>query len=230
MELTRKRILLAAACVISLAGAIYLGSFLWTYSKLQGVVLFDWGRTMKQDLVHFEIANHRFAMPVSYLYNRKSWEGGKTKAVNFDAVLPDLRPYSQGARSEFEKLGYHNKVILMIHARETHVTVPRGFENNKQRFAFKGYIDKLSGLQLFSAADQLDRQEMYAKLEGDRVVYYAICAKVEVSPSPSCQSFIDYADDLYINYSFGRQHLNNWQELEQRVRELMRSFEVAAQK
>ncbi|MDD2722405.1 MAG: hypothetical protein PHH59_00080 [Methylovulum sp.] len=71
-------------------------------------------------------------------------------------------------------------------------------------------------------------QNIYAILENGRYVYSAKCRGSEFAPSPSCNNYFKYSDDIYVDYTFSLDLLKDWRQIESKIRELVASFERAA--
>lgn len=55
-----------------------------------------------------------------------------------------------------------------------------------------------------------------------------MCNKLGAAVSPRCTTLLDYSEDLYLQYSFGREYLKDWRSIHDAIAGLVRSFENRA--
>lgn len=260
MKITRKYIVWIIVLLVVLAAA-YQGLVYWSHYKLRGVVFFGGVQTMNTEIVKYQIAGHRFSIPINYLRKatgkRKALKPRKlvkTTQLSLRVVLPDMKPYSEETRAEFERLGWGNKVSLMLMDRKRdpsvltqpftsasgkriqpvsgHRTVAEVYEYRLASLKDRGLsiedrIDPNGPPDLLHYPDQYPKgYDYYARLKDGQAVYQAICSKAGSAPSPDCGTFLDYAEDLVVSYTFSRDYLMEWESVEQRIRDLVRSLEV----
>ena len=187
----------------------------------------DWKRTIDTDLIQFEVSEHRLGIPKNYLYNKTLWKGGKTKGITLDALYPEMAPYSEVTRKDFERPGNTNMILLLLHDRDKHLTVQEAYSVSRKSNRFEE-VDStdISRIGLRRLADPYPKgREMYVRDVNGSVTYYAICSKDKAVRFPRCKTFFDYSDGMYVEYSFSKSLLSEWQSLDKRVRSLVQSFE-----
>ncbi len=231
-----KRIAWGSLGIIAVAVIAYFGVWFWPHWKLQGVIFFDWAQTTETREIPFQIASHSFSIPQNYFYSR-SLPRGSVRGVSLEAILPELKPYTKETRAEFEKPGWNNTVDIALFTRNQHRTVADAFQANTAVadafqantpvFNFNETTDGISVPPLRHYVDPDPQgREIYALLKDGVAVFYLMCSKPGSVTSPSCDSFFDYAEDMYVEYSFGREYLNDWETIDRQVRRFVETHEV----
>lgn len=226
-----RKIFLWTVVVIALFAGIYYVVFpYWVAYQVRGIASFSGSYTMNTRPICFHIAGHRFLVPRNYLIHRYSGDNVRTTTVVLYVLLPDMKPYTQETKAEFEKLGHNNKLsILVQESGPGYATVAESFERFKDDFPNETARDQaIPDLQVFASRYTGSEREMYVKLENGRATYQAICSIVGTNPSDSCRTYLDYSKNIHAGYSFGRPHLKRWKAVEEGIRNLVRSFETAA--
>ncbi len=177
-----------------------------------------------------EIADHQFAIPQGYFgsggLRREKIKGSR---MQIRALLPDMKPYAEDTKQEFDKPGWGREISIGLGVRESRPSLAGVYERIKGQYSEPVSSEEMSRMGLALYRDPRRHwDELMVHLEEGKVTYMAFCKLLENMPSPSCDVYMDYTDDIYIDYSFARDHLEHWREIDGGLRELLRHFEQAA--
>lgn len=184
--------------------------------------------TTSTNIVQIEIGNHAFAIPRAYIWYRPNWKGGKQDGLLMEALLPDFERRTSENRSEFETPGWDREVKINLHHRPAFST-KRLFLNLRSNdyIVSKPTPEYEEGWQYFRE-NRGNRKEYFVRQSDDGRYHVMACFLPDIVPFPSCKAEFDFAKDLTGSFSFDRERLKSWEELEAKVIRLLRSFEVQA--
>jgi len=193
-------------------------------------------QNLQNGVVRVEIGGHRFDIPVRYMY----WQGFekhghwprpkegivKVDYITVDALLPDMRPYSEAHRKSFEMLGVGDKIHMTISYQKGHTH--RNF----------GPPPPSSGTEAPVASDEAPGLIIYKdKGKGglDGLIFpstsYPIrfaCFQKKNENSPLCSVTSIYKGGPILEYSYARRYISQWREIDEWVKTLFDRFEQDA--
>ncbi len=185
--------------------------------------------------VRLEVGGTLFAVPINYTRNRHSRRAAVLDYIELHALLPALTPYQKINADEFLRTDV-TSLLLLINVRKVRDKIP---EQQFFNIVYQPYIIgsgevRPDGLQSFSFTDQspyADKQIFRALLTGTseqrQTPPFFLCDKTD-APSPSCESRFPLGQTARVSYRFKRAYLKDWETLNAAVKELIRSFRVAA--
>lgn len=191
-----------------------------------------------QEIVNFEIEGNHFAIPKGYIWFEGAWKGGKRDGVNMWALLPGMQPRTENNKGEFDGPGgFRNVVGFLLHRINNPGSSQEGTEwqaKRKQKsfdwkvkeFTQGEPVDGPYGFKLYRPRKPTRDRELLFRQLPDGSLYFIQCHTDSRGPSPGCSSEVYLSDKLYVRYTYGKQHLKDWQVIDEKVRELIRSFEI----
>ena len=215
--------------LVSLSYITTFTALFWSLVQPANIDFENWDKP-DPELVIVDMADHQFAIPQGYFMSgRMKREKVKVSDATLWALLPDMKPYAQNTKQEFEKLGYGKVVLIGVGAREDRPRLPEVYQRIKGRYSelVSNENMKRIGLELYREPGG-HWDELMVHLDGGNVTYIMQCMLLGNRPSPSCKVHMDYSDEIYVRYTFGRDHLEQWQEIDAKVRKTLRHFEQSA--
>ncbi|WP_373413866.1 hypothetical protein [Ensifer aridi] len=224
--------------LLTVLGALWLGCRIFTAYAMASAGQ----HYLANGVVRIELPNGRkFNIPERYLY----WEGFvkhgrwpapkerrvKVEAFNFDALLPDLRPYREQDDAKWRELGQGDKLHIYVHRKDFDATSWRQAYDSEMDSVQRGYAKRLgdeNGLIKF-----LDLIGKEGELKPYEVTYFTPDLRIKINcsypgtaVSPGCS--LDYVNDdnrNYIGYDFSRKYLRDWMTIHNNVLNLIAQFE-----
>lgn len=199
---------------------------------------FEWTEEDLAKTLTINLDGTRYAVPVKYLY--REWkQGGEIVSFELVALLPNMEPKTMNNKEEFTKVkdgagrriritfrkyekphpdflgkygDYTNKAIFLQH--QLGLYREMGLDKPIARKYSLQYYGKRYGKELYVAADQ--NSGVYFICNEDKEKYY-----------PSCKTQIPYKGNVVLEYTFRKTYLNDWQSIQSRVLELLKSIETS---
>ena len=200
-------------------------------------------QNLVEGIVRINLAGHRYDIPLRYHYTAwlkyKQWPTPKKDVVkvngyNIDVLLPDLRPYSDADRHKFEERGWGDKVTIYIAERNPRKPMSEYLEflrahkltENPAFVRLEKKPDTIEAPGLLHYFDNASKKDLFIISEDDTKPYLVMrCDSLGgVPPYPSCHVVTDFSTNLELSYSYGRQHLPQWRQIDARIRELFERF------
>ncbi|MBA3930351.1 MAG: hypothetical protein C0521_12270 [Xanthomonas sp.] len=178
--------------------------------------------------VRYELAGYRYEIPLAYHYGeaikrRGRWPNPKTEfsrvgAISITALLPGIRPYDDSVRDEFERLGYGNKIHLMIRPPGSLYPMDEWLRRMNSTGRLTPLASELDGLTRYwdnhTGQDESKGDDVYIR-EGEG--YFMLRCPRMVAPSPACSVTRTGRDGVEIDYSFSTRHLMSWRQIDRDV-------------
>ena len=225
-----RRILFVSGGVIAVLLFILIGFVLWLYpSHEKADYRFAYATDASLELIYLEVAGTRFAVPKAYIWDPSAWKGGARDGINMHALLPDLEPYSEKNKAEFDSPGLGKVVTFLVH------------HNDNGRTAKKKVFERLMAMMIdpasakpyefglihYSYSEQHKREKDFlVHKEPSGVVHFFDCRQEGTAPYPSCRTYLDYNDHVYVEINFSRHYLKDWKDIEAKVLSLIATFET----
>ncbi|WP_324763237.1 hypothetical protein SO078_06170 [Sinorhizobium meliloti] len=223
---------------LSALGAIWLG---WLVAN-EYALSYASQHYLANGVVRIELPGGRkFDIPERYMY----WEGYvkhgrwpkpkegrvKVESFNFDALLPDLRPYRAEDDEKWQELGYGDKLHVYVHRKD--------FDATSWRHAYESALDSVERGYAKRMADEngLIKFLNLSGKEGDLkpydTVYFTAGFKIIIRciypgriTSPGCSlDYIDGDHHNYIGYAFSLKYMPNWMTIHSNLLLLIAQFE-----
>ena len=219
--------------VILAVGILSLGFLAYYFAPTVSEIL---GHAPKpsQDVqpVDVTIAGVRHLIPANYTRFAYGRRGGMQDKIELYALLPDFKPYEPDNAEAFQDYSADSRVVYFD------IEIRRDGMTEEQRFR-KLYLRLVTdnqgsrgpyGLRRYSfdPSTGYHEEELLVKEHDDGTVTVFRCYQ-ELSniASPSCRRDLELGDGLALHYRFMRSQLSNWQDIDQGVRALVKSFVVA---
>ena len=82
-------------------------------------------------------------------------------------------------------------------------------------------------LTRFSYSEQHRRErDFFVHEDTTGTVHFFDCSQETAVPYPSCETHLDYNDQVRVEISFSRDYLRNWRDIETKVLDLVATFET----
>lgn len=235
MGIFRARTLFIA---LSALGAVWLG---WLVAN-EYALSYASQHYLANGVVRIELPSGRkFNIPERYMY----WEGYvkhgrwpkpregrvKVESFNFDALLPDLRPYREEDDAKWKVPGHGDKLHVYVHRKDFDATSWRHVYESELERVQRGYAKRLNdeyGLIKF-----LDLAGEVGALKPRDLTYFTEdfsitinCSYIGTAASPGCSvNYIYGQADNYIGYDFSHKYLGDWKNIHNSILELVADFE-----
>lgn len=195
-------------------------------------------------VVKIEIENHRFDIPLRYMYGQSvetygRWptpkkERAQVGALSLSVLLPDMRPYYKEDDARWKVRGHGERG-------EVTIAKPVGswsewYSNvlkETERFAAEGrfYKREPDSYSLIHFSERAG--DSYFAQDGQQL---AITCDTPTPPpkwsgsySPSCKIKSNYRSGLVLEYYYALQYLPQWQEIDNNLKTMFDKFAQAAQ-
>jgi len=194
--------------------------------------------------VKLEIGDRIFSIPQNHIWSRDRWSGGKVSGVNMQALLPDFLPYTESTKKQFDRLGVHDKITLLLSRHNTPVSY--GTVTRMSRADVYGRIivdygtgrarglvsnDYMYGLdKIDMTPPRVGGKELYVAANGGGSEYWVECSHDGSVPFPSCSTWLEYSERVAIRYTFSRSYLRNWKQIDAAVVSFIKKFDVGSDK
>ncbi|PST25575.1 hypothetical protein C7U60_06790 [Mesorhizobium plurifarium] len=235
MAIFRTRTLLI---MFSALGATWLG---WRVAN-EYVLAYASQHYLANGVVRIELPSGRkFNIPERYMY----WEGFvkhgrwpkpregrvKVESFNFDALLPDLRPYREEDDAKWQAPGHGDKLHVYVHRKDFDATSWRHVYESELDSVRRGYakrVDDEYGLIKF-----LDLSGKEGELRPYEVTYFTTdfktiirCSFPGTAASPGCKiNYIYDSASNYISYSYSSAYFKDWRKIHINIINLITKFE-----
>ena len=180
--------------------------------------------------VEIVIAGQRYQIPESFTRFAYARRGGVQDKIELHALLPDLAPYAPDRAVEFEDYGPDSQIVF--------IDIDSEKEKMPEADRFKRIYLRLvtdpegrratSGLRRydFDTSSSYKNEDLYARINDDGTVIVFRCMKDAPDiVSPNCRRDTELANGLTLHYRFKRSHLGDWEDIDNRVGTLVKSFE-----
>lgn len=178
--------------------------------------------------VKYQIGPYKFDIPLKYHFKDfikfgRDWPSAPKKRKKLDvleitALLPDLVPYTEENKGEFDQLGWGNKI---------RISVNRSTYDGEKRFRRRVSLTKAINNQ----NDLIDENALYSSISNTEIWLLTdapftkiSCSKEKSAPYPYCNVLTNYKT-IEIEYSFSRDYLPDWKKIDLSVKRLIESFE-----
>lgn len=185
--------------------------------------------TTSTNIVQIEIGDHAFAIPRAYIWYRPNWKGGKQDGLLMEALLPDFERRTPENKAEFETPGWDREVRFSLHHRSEGFSTEKGFLNLRSNdyLVTRSVPDYGNGWEYFRESEG-NFKEYFVRQSEDGSYHVMACVLPKIRPFPSCEGKFDFAKSIEGNITFHRRYLGDWEEIESKAVQLLRSFEVQA--
>ncbi len=186
--------------------------------------------TTDMELITSIMANKKLVIPKAYAWHYKSQVNGHKDRVMLEVLYPDMEPYSVKNRGEFYGTGWSRRIKLTIVDADSPESVMRRFDNVYNN----DYKDQPSGsyndLTIYTRKEESDDgfgAELYVLNDRYNPDYYLVCDKSDgykFPPNPSCESSIFIEEGFIIKYTYSRNYMKDWKNINRGIKSLTRSF------
>ena len=186
--------------------------------------------------VRYTLAGKKYEVPLGYhhvafLKRKNRWPNPKDEFTNAGAIsitglIPGIRPYEESRRAEFERLGFGNKIHILITPEASRYPMEEWLARMKSSNRLQLMPSDLEGLIHYwdnhTGTDKGKGADVYIKGNG---YFMLTCPRLE-APSPACDVTKLNDDGLEIQYTFSRSHLMSWRDIDSDVDQRIEEFRV----
>lgn len=182
------------------------------------------------------IGNVDFDMPVNFnswdyratgQWSRPSRARERVDYLRFNALLPDMAPYTEDNAAEYNRPGWGNTVQISMTDRKT-VDWAYYFNMVGPRLRQTTEPPDLSGMIHY--LDTVTNHDIYLSHDHPTPDLVEVdCRRPEPGIFPDCQVTTRYRNgEFHLEYAFAREHIADWREIDRKVKALLDQFADAA--
>lgn len=167
-------------------------------------------------------------IPQNYIWRHKS--NLKVTGINMHALYPDMLPYTDKTKPLFNAPGQQNGqmfVLLQVAVNPNIVaTVLRNTERDWKKGVYEKEAKQIAGFDVYHPMRGGGFDHLIGKLDNGQDFFFN-CSVLEEKPFktyPYCDTTIMLTPKISINYSFARDLLPQWQQINQHVIILIARF------
>lgn len=184
--------------------------------------------------VDVTIASVHHLIPTNYTRFAYGRRGGIQDKIELYALLPDLKPYEPDLVEAFQDASADSQVIYFDIEEQPQSALT---EDNRFRKVYLKLVTDIQGDRgpyglrhyAFEGSTAYHEEELFLRENDDGTVIMFRCYKEKRNiASPTCRRDMELGQGLLLHYRFMRNQLGNWQDIDQGIRALARSFQVAA--
>lgn len=193
-------------------------------------------RNLESEVVRIELGGHQYNVPMRYLYGKAiekydRWPTAKpgrvnVKVLSISVISTDLTPYYPKDDARWNVLGHGERIEVNI------ATASDWFKEYRSKhfgghYTFSKRQGTIHGLAKFQGAGELS--DFYFPVD-DTVELYISCSKGErrANFSPSCHVKSNYRPGIILRYTYSKDYLQNWKEIDFKLKQLFDQFEDSA--
>jgi hypothetical protein len=184
--------------------------------------------------VDVTIAGIRHLIPANYTRFAYGRKGGIQDKIELYALLPDLKPYEPDLVEAFQDASAGSRVIYFdieeqrrdtfteeARFRKVYLKLVSDPDGERGPYGFRRYG--------FDRTTAYRDEELFVQEKDDGTVIMLRCFQDKPRIiSPTCRRDLELGNGLLLHYRFMRSQLGNWRQIDEGVRVLARSFQVAA--
>lgn len=220
--------------LLALGVAIFSGFFLYHYfgpstSELLGR---DPKASAQMSRIDATIAGVSYLVPENYTRYPSQRGSGVKSELGMHALLLDFRGYSPDLAEDFADNSPTSKVIF-FNLRETADILPperRLKEIYARYLVSQTPVRDSTGLERFEFKEDsgFKGQDLLVGMSIDgRLVLLTCQQQTKLVDSPNCSGSMELKSNLAVNYRYKRAFLTSWQEIDEGLYGLLRSFETS---
>jgi hypothetical protein len=184
--------------------------------------------------VDVTIAGIRHLIPTNYTRFAYGRKGGIQDKIELYALLPDLKPYEPDLVEAFQDASASSHVVYFDIEEQRRDTLT---EDNRFRKIYLKLVTDPDGQRgpygfrryVFDRSTAYRDEELFVREHNDGTVVMLRCYQDRPRiASPTCRRDLELGNGLLLHYRFMRSQLADWQQIDESVRALARSFQVAA--
>ncbi|MCU7920627.1 MAG: hypothetical protein KZQ95_20070 [Candidatus Thiodiazotropha sp. (ex Epidulcina cf. delphinae)] len=183
------------------------------------------------DYIRFELGGEKFKIQKGYFKGSGNTPWGTLTNMKFWALLPDFKVYDKLTNHSdfFDVKGWGSKLQFQLRLKRIpHVSVPKIVEANKKAGGGMQFSGRLGSpdemkydLEAYYATKYAPDDYLY-RPNGESRIYISCRSKVMKVPYPGCDMLWDYSDAIYLEASFNRKYLPQWQTILEKIQKLIK--------
>lgn len=222
------------AAVLVVVGILSLGFLAYYFAPPIGEILGHAPKpSEKVQPVDVVIGGTRHLIPSNFTRFAYGRRGGIQDKIELYALLPDFRPYDPAEAAAFRNNFADSRVVTFDieinrerlteaeRFRQVYVPLATDADGSRGPYGLRRFeFDPTSGYR---------DEEIFVNDRGDGTIVIFRCFKdLPRVVSPTCRRDLELSDTLALHYRFMRSQLSDWREIDEGVRALASSFQVAA--
>lgn len=198
-------------------------------------------KNLEQQIIRVEVAGRKYNIPMRYTYGSNFEKYGrwptakaeriKTQSVAISVLLPDMKPYFAEDEARWKARGFGERVEVAISNSSRYSD---WYLNFREQY-FSGQKNKF-----YERKAEENGLIMFARKKGGDNEYFPVgnnpelvlkCTKepARAGINPFCFVVSNYLSNSRLEYSYGKDYLSRWQEIDSKLKTLVDQFEQAAQ-
>lgn len=220
--------------VITIVAILSLGFLAYYFAPTVSEVL---GHAPKPSVqsqpVDVVIGGVRHLIPANFTRFAYGRRGGPQDKIELYALLPDLKPFEPDLVDAFQDFSADSNVAFFeIETKGDQLSEDDRFRKLYLKLVSDAHGDRGPyGLRHYSfeASTAYHDEDLYVLEREDGTVVMFRCTKeLPKIVSPGCRRDLDFGSGLVLRYRFARRLLGDWQRIDENIRALARSFQVAS--
>ena len=186
--------------------------------------------------VRYTLAGKKYEVPLGYHHvdfskRKNRWPNPKDDftdagAISIIGLIPGVTPYQESTRAEFERLGFGNKIHILITSEASRYPMDEWLARMKSSDRLQDLPSDLEGLIHYwdnhTGKDENRGADIYIKEDG----YFMLTCPRLKAPSPACDVTKLNDEGLEIKYTFSKSHLRSWREIDNDIDKRIEEFRV----
>lgn len=231
-ELVRERPAWIIPLLVLVGVLIFSGAFLYYYfgptpAEILGQ---DPRASAAEAKIEVIVGNTRFLIPEHYTRYPSQRAGGRQKAMDMHALLPDLAPWSPDRQDEFTDNSVRSGVVYFsLREKAAPLNSARRFKTIYSKYLSAGEPQPgPDGLELYTFNERsgyAGQDLLVGKDAEDRMTLLLCDRRSALVESPNCSRSLLLGPNLELDYRYKREHLDDWRAIDDAVTSLVRDLE-----
>ena len=196
-------------------------------------------KNLKEYYIKYNLNQLKMDIPLNYHYSsfqrKKHWAKPKDERILVDfieieALLPNINPFSEKLENEFRSYNRGKKIRITLR-KNTHYPLSKYLEASSARLHKRKESKEAPGLFYFEEFTESTPKEMIKdifilSINTTKQLFKIECHRAEIliKSFPACTLGREWGDGFYLEYTFSREYLKNWKDIDLKSTELLNSF------
>ena len=181
-----------------------------------------YGPTTEEEIVHTRIGGRNFYVPKNYFRHPQVGCGAEESGMLLRVLLPDLKPYSEETKAEFEaQRGFGLLMNILLSRPSGLIDLDEVAELWVKDTPVEPPSEATHGLS--HAVHQHGDDIFFARIER-RVVFIIRCSPILPGRGSGCLHLFQFREHR-LKLTYGRQHLPAWRSIQPSAKSLIESFD-----
>ena len=183
-------------------------------------------------VITYDIGGKVFYIPRNYISHGPSLSE-KSKHILMMTLYPSFKGRNKSNDNEFKLLGWNRKIhfsIEEVSRKNTAEHMANLVLNKDKKYSYLNYVysKSIDGFDLYKTPGFYDQYVSDSALVGERWRVFS-CSEEDSKtpvPSPGCSSSFNLTDDIELHYSFSKEYLFQWRDIEEGLVSIIMGFKI----